>query len=125
MCVEKSSSVAFCARWSTMIGLRAKGAKVATYWSVLVTVRIAQTEITEIGISSDASTTSTQAVIRLVRAARGLDLGVSSASATPAAAPPGVSSESISLIWARPAADARHWNCYMRKTMENDGRQRV
>ena len=121
MCVEKSSSVAFCARWSTMTGLRARGAKVATYWSVLVTVRIAQTEITEIGISSEASTTSTQAVIRLVRGARGLDFGVSSASGRAATAPSGVSSESISLIWARSAADARaKWNCYARKTMEND-----
>ena len=49
MCVEKSASVALAARWSTMTWLRASGAMVATYWSVLVTVRMAQTEITEIG----------------------------------------------------------------------------
>ena len=54
-----------------MTWFRASGAMVATYWSVLVTVRIAQTEITEMGISSDASTISTQAVIPLVRRARG------------------------------------------------------
>ena len=46
-----------------MTGFRASGAMVATYWSVSVTVRIAQTEITETGISSDASTTSTHALI--------------------------------------------------------------
>src|ERR1700733_9058871 len=71
MCVEKSSSVALCARWSTMTGLRASGASGAMYWSGLVTVRIAQPEITEIGINNESSTTSTQAEIRLVRAARG------------------------------------------------------
>ena len=49
-CVEKSASVAFVGRWSTMTGFRASGAIVATYWSVLVTVRMAQTEITETGI---------------------------------------------------------------------------
>ena len=43
---------------------------VATYWSVFVTVRMAQTEITETGMSSDARTTSTHATIRLVRARR-------------------------------------------------------
>ena len=63
MWVEKSSSVALAARWSTMTGFRAKGARVATYWSVLVTVRMAQTEITETGIRSDARTMSTQAVM--------------------------------------------------------------
>ena len=46
-----------------MTGLRASGAIVSTYWSVLVTVRMAHTEITEIGIRIDASTTSTQAEI--------------------------------------------------------------
>ncbi len=46
---------------------------VATYWSVLVTVRMAQTEITETGMSSDARMTSTHATIRLVRGARELE----------------------------------------------------
>ena len=50
-----------------MTWLRASGAIVATYWSVFVTVRMAHTEITEIGMSSDARTTSTQAEIRLAR----------------------------------------------------------
>ena len=53
-----------------MTWFRASGAMVATYWSVLVTVRIAHTEITDTGISSDARTTSTQAEIRRVRGAR-------------------------------------------------------
>jgi hypothetical protein len=44
---------------------------VATYWSVFVTVRIAQTDITEIGMSSETRTTSTHAVIFLVRGVRG------------------------------------------------------
>lgn len=47
---------------------------VATYWSVLVTVRMAHTEMTEMGISSEASTTSTHAMITRVRRARGLFL---------------------------------------------------
>ncbi len=63
---------------------------VATYWSVLVTVRIAQTDITETGISSDASTTKTQAVIPRVRGARG-PLFVVSGCPTSAAAPPAAS----------------------------------
>ena len=63
MCEEKSASVVLLASWSMMTGLRASGAMVVTYWSVLVTVRIAQTEITEIGMSSDASTMSTQEMI--------------------------------------------------------------
>ena len=46
---------------------------VATYWSVFVTVRMAQTEITETGMSSDARTTSTHATIRLVRGAPELE----------------------------------------------------
>jgi hypothetical protein len=37
----------------------------------LVTVRMAQTEITDMGMSKDASTTSTQEMIALVRRARG------------------------------------------------------
>jgi hypothetical protein len=45
----------------------------ATYWSVFVTVRMAQTEITETGMSSDARTTSTHATIRLVRGAPELE----------------------------------------------------
>ena len=73
VCVEKSSSVAFCARCSTMTWFRASGAMVATYWSVFVTVRMAQTEITETGMSSDARTTSTHATIPLVRGARWLE----------------------------------------------------
>ena len=107
MPVEKSSSVAFWARWSTMTWLRARGAMVATYWSVFVTVRIAQTEITEMGSSSETSTTSTHAVIPLVRRARGL-LALARFLPSPAAVPPagptaatppsGVSSESISVI---------------------------
>ena len=60
-----------------MTWFRANGAMVATYWSVLVTVRMAQTEITETGISSDARTTRTQAVIPRVRRARGFFFGPS------------------------------------------------
>ena len=102
MWVEKSSSVALVARWSTMTGSRANGAMVATYWSVLVTVRMAQTEITETGIRSDARTIRTQAVIPRARRARGFFFGASawpgSATAAPASGP---SSGSISLIWSR------------------------
>lgn len=71
MCVEKRSSVALCARCATITWFRTSGAMVATYWSVFVTVRMAQTEITEIGMSSDARTTNTHATIRLVRGAAG------------------------------------------------------
>ena len=60
----------FVARLSTMAGFRANGAIVATYWSVLVTVRMAQTEITETGIRSDARTIRTQVVIPRTRRAR-------------------------------------------------------
>src|SRR5271167_5018315 len=75
-CDEKSRSVVFVARRSTMTGFVASGAMVATYWSVLVTVRMAQTEITETGIRSDARTIRTQAVIPRTRRARGFFLGV-------------------------------------------------
>ena len=53
-----------------MTGLRARGAMVSTYWSVLVTVRMAHTEITDTGIRIDASTTSTHAEIRRGRCPR-------------------------------------------------------
>ena len=65
----------------------ASGAMVATYWSVLVTVVIAHAEITEIGISSDARTTRTHAMIPLVRRARGRFLGTSSSDTSVTAAP--------------------------------------
>src|SRR5580700_4191040 len=98
MWVEKSSSVALDARWSTMTGFRASGAMVATYWSVLVTVRIAHTEITDTGIRSDASTTNTHAEIRRVRGARCVFFfGVSGCPGSPAAVLTGCSA-SISLI---------------------------
>ena len=44
---------------------------VATYWSVSVTVLMAQTEITETGMRRDVRITSTHAMVRLVRGARG------------------------------------------------------
>ena len=53
-----------------MTGLRANGAIVSTYWSVSVTVRMAHTEITDTGINSDASTTSTHAEMRRGRCPR-------------------------------------------------------
>ncbi len=53
-----------------MTGLRARGAMVSTYWSVLVTVWIAHTEITEIGMRIAASTSSTHAEIRRGRCPR-------------------------------------------------------
>ena len=106
MCVEKSASVAFVARCSTMTWFRASGAMVATYWSVLVTVRMAHTEITEIGMSSDARTTSTHALIRLARGARGPALGVSGILGVPATGLWGLSSESMSFIWARSLTNA-------------------
>ena len=56
-----------------MTWFRASGAMVATYWSVFVTVLMAQTEITETGMSSDARMTSTHATIPLVRGARWLE----------------------------------------------------
>ena len=107
MCVEKSASVAFAARWSTMTWFRASGAIVATYWSVFVTVRMAQTEITEMGMSSDARTTSTHALIRLARGARGPALEVvSCVPGVPATATSGVSWGSMSFIWARSLTNA-------------------
>ena len=75
---------------------------VATYWSVLVTVRMAHTEITETGISSDARTTSTQALTRLTRW-RGACLPLSPVAAI---APLGSSSGSTSFIWARSYTNA-------------------
>src|SRR5271170_5416568 len=98
MWVEKSSSVALVARCWTMIGFRANGAMVATYWSVLVTVRMAQTEITETGIRSDARTIRTQAEIPRTRRARGFFLGVPDCFDSTAVAAPGTSSELMSLI---------------------------
>ena len=80
-CEEKSASVVLSARWSMIIGLRASGAMVVTYWSVLVTVRMAQADTTETGMSSDASTMSTQEMIPLVRRARGFFSAISGASA--------------------------------------------
>ena len=107
MCVENSASVAFVARWSTITGLRASGAMVATYWSVSVTVRMAQTEITEMGIKSDASTMSTQVMIRRVRAARGSFSPASPAARTrPRPSRPTASSESILFICACGRPDA-------------------
>ena len=96
-----------------MTWFRASGAMVSTYWSVLVTVRMAQTEITETGISSDASTTSTQAVIpRGRRAARGFSVfgraPVGVGFDRRESGPLGVSaaSGSMSLIWARSPPNA-------------------
>ncbi len=80
-----------------MTWFRASGAMVATYWSVLVTVRMAQTEITEMGISSDARTISTQALIRLTR---WRFVRPPPASGVAGIAPPDASSESMSFIWA-------------------------
>src|SRR5580692_8653790 len=79
--VEKSASVALVARWLMMTGFRANGDMVATYWSVLVTVVIAHVESTEIGISSEARTTKTHAVIPLARRARGPRFGASASAA--------------------------------------------
>ena len=108
MCVENSASVAFAARCSSMTWLRASGAMVSTYWSVLVTVRMAQTEITEMGMSSDTRTTSTQAVIRSRPSApAGPPLrSLLRARACAATGPSGVSSESMSFIWARSPPNA-------------------
>jgi len=106
MCVEKSSSVALAARWSTITWLRANGAMVATYWSVFVTVRMAQMEITEMGMRRAVNTTRTHAVIRLVRRARGGFLPCPGAAAAPASGSPGICSDSISFIWAFPSFNA-------------------
>ena len=84
-----------------MTGFRANGAMVATYWSVLVTVRMAQTEITETGIRSDARTIRTQAMIPRVRRARGFLFGLFGSPDSAAAGPLGPSSGSMSLIWSR------------------------
>ena len=43
---------------------------VSTYWSVFVTVRIAHTEITDIGMRMQASTTNTHAEMRRGRCPR-------------------------------------------------------
>src|ERR1700689_468421 len=69
-CVEKSASVARIASPSTMAGLRARGAMVSTYLSVLVTVLMAHTDRTDTGMRIDASTTSTHAEIRRGRCPR-------------------------------------------------------
>ena len=63
-----------------------------TYWSVLVTVRIAHTLITDTGSSSDARTTSTHAEIRRGRCPRRAFFGFASfpdPPAAPSAASPG------------------------------------
>src|ERR1700722_16649975 len=74
-CVEKSASVARVASPSTMAGLRANGAMVSTYLSVLVTVLMAHTDRTDTGMRTAASTTSTHAEIRRGRCPfRGLSL---------------------------------------------------
>src|SRR5580700_4555390 len=86
-CVENSWSVALVARWSMITWFLASGAMVATYWSVFVTVVIAHAEITEIGMSNEARTTRTQAMMPLVRRARGRFLGASSPATTGSAAP--------------------------------------
>src|SRR5580692_890829 len=85
-CVENSSSVALVARWSMITWFLASGAMVATYWSVFVTVVIAHAEITEIGMSKEPRTTRTQAMMPLVRRARGRFLGASSPAAAGSAA---------------------------------------
>ena len=69
-CVEKSASVARVARPSTMTGLRAKGAIVSTYLSVLVTVLMAHTDRTDTGMRMAAKTTRTHAEIRRGRCPR-------------------------------------------------------
>ena len=101
-----------------MTGSRARGAIVLTYWSVLVTVRIAHTLITETGISSDASTTSTHAEIRRGRCPRRAFFGFAPFSAPPApesCASPGTSGTpgasgvawgSVSLIRGSPSPNA-------------------
>ncbi len=53
-----------------MTGLRAKGAIVSTYLSVLVTVLMAQTDRTDTGMRMAARTTSTHAEIRRGRCPR-------------------------------------------------------
>src|ERR1700734_564522 len=63
-CVEKSASVARVASPCTMTSLRARGAMVSTYLSVLVTVLMAHTDRTDTGMRIEASTTSTHAEIR-------------------------------------------------------------
>ena len=69
-CVENSASVALVARPFTMTSLRARGAIVSTYLSVLVTVLMAHTDRTDTGIRMDASTMSTHAEIRRGRCPR-------------------------------------------------------
>ena len=69
--LENSASVARSARWLTMTGSRASGAMVATYWSVFVTVRMAHADMTEIGISKDASTMRIHEMTPRVRRALG------------------------------------------------------
>ena len=53
-----------------MTGLRANGAIVSTYWSVLVTVRMAHTDDHRDRDQEDARTTSTHAEIRRGRCPR-------------------------------------------------------
>ena len=76
---------------------------VVTYWSVLVTVRMAQADTTETGMSNDASTMSTQEMIPLVRRARGFFSAISGTS-TGATSVDRVSSGLLSVISARAPA---------------------
>src|ERR1700733_7839429 len=98
-----------------MTGLVASGAMVSTYLSVFVTVLMAHTEITEIGIRRDASTRSTHAEMRRGmcprRALAPLTVpdftGISAAASGPASTPFASSAciwGSVSLIWTFPLA---------------------
>ena len=89
-----------------MTGLRANGAMVSTYLSVLVTVLMAHTDRTDTGIRMDASTMSTHAEIRRGRCPRRVlaflifvilaDFDDDSGSTS---APESVSLASLSCIW--------------------------
>jgi hypothetical protein len=83
----------------TMTGLRASGAIVSTYWSELVTVRMAHTEITDTGINSDASTTSTHAEMWLGQVPAAPLLGLHSRPGVTAAGRSGASPEFTSFIF--------------------------
>jgi hypothetical protein len=65
---------------------------VATYWSVLVTVVMAHVERTDIGMSKEAKTTKTHAMIPLGRRARGPFFGASAGAGAGAAPSCGVDS---------------------------------
>ena len=119
-CVENSASVALVARPFTMTSLRARGAIVSTYLSVLVTVLMAQTDRTDTGMRMDASTMSTHAEIRRGRCPRrvlpvlifvilaGFD-GLSGSASAPESASPASSGciwGSVSLICDRSFANS-------------------